>query len=554
MKKSIFKLLPIGLLLYTFVSCEKEIWENPEREGITPELTVSEARACFEERISSIATRSGVSLRKSGLNADFTPIWNKAVIKSTTYSSFVTVPINSDVKIGAWYKEWQEKNRCRFPGMRVYQKLIVMKDRQGKMAPYVMSFIPDKYYYIKHKGNINPEKWNQGGDFGDFTGLVAYTLPNADCPVRVDKYTDGQKTDGASVFDFVKGRPGELRKMLSFFNQFRFKQSPLRVSTRSDGFEEDGSGDDNWDFDNNPGEYIGNIGGSDFWLHTDSNGNENLVYDRDGDGKPDSVWLNPADATPDNNDNDYDPFPDIEDPWENQPDPGTGGSTGGGGGIHTGDHNNVPKEIAPNAKKLFRNSHMTDANWARVESMLEKIMKDCMGGKLYNELVRLLDGKTFTIQFDPTSRISYFRANGETAGITLHTGESNILLHEMFHAYQAYQETYPTMKESSLNREIEAWFVQYLYVKKLPEFTPGSKWHTLFKKYSRGMAIAGIERFITSQGKLKPGVDLLKLEEYILNQAARALRQAPSYKNKPYDYDRSGLDNFKNLRELSKDC
>ena len=50
--------------------------------------------------------------------------------------------------------------------------------------------------------------------------------------------------------------------------------------------------------------------------------------------------------------------------------------------------------------------------------------------------------------------------------------ESNHLMHEMFHAFQAYQETTNTYVNAQMNLEIETHYAQYLYVRKLPEY-PG---------------------------------------------------------------------------------
>lgn len=206
---------------------------------------------------------------------------------------------------------------------------------------------------------MKTDKWHKGGDFGDFSGWIAYTIPNANCPVRIDQYENGEKTDGASVFDFVKGHSEGLKKMMTIFSKFRFRQSTLRINTRSDGFEENGTdGSDNWDFANNPNAYqhIGVIAGYDFWIYSSPGEENQLFYDSDRDGLPDTVWLNPAEITPDYNDPDItDPFPDYEYPWTNQPDPGTGGSRGGSGG---GNYNPpVPLEIAPYAKTIQEFPH-----------------------------------------------------------------------------------------------------------------------------------------------------------------------------------------------------
>lgn len=107
--------------------------------------------------------------------------------------------------------------------------------------------------------------------------------------------------------------------------------------------------------------------------------------------------------------------------------------------------------------------------------MLDKIMKDCMGKALYNGLKESLKGKTLVIQFNETQDGS-FGSQGEGIGISLGMQmESNQLFHEMMHAYRTFQETLSSYNGSTLNGEIEAWYAQYLYTSRLPEYV-GSKW------------------------------------------------------------------------------
>ena len=173
------------------------------------------------------------------------------------------------------------------------------------------------------------------------------------------------------------------------------------------------------------------------------------------------------------------PYPVIEyyqvcdDDTEDDSGSSGGGITGGGGSSTSGGGS------APLAKAMFRNSNMIDQNWGIIERMLEKITEDCMGRNLYNALLDKLDGKQLIIQFVSTGN-SRFEKIGEGYGITLNMEmESNQLFHEMMHAYRSYKETLNSYNESMINGEMEAWYAQYLYVKKLPEYD-GSKWETKY--------------------------------------------------------------------------
>ncbi|GHT75913.1 hypothetical protein AGMMS50262_12710 [Bacteroidia bacterium] len=234
--------------------------------------------------------------------------------------------------------------------------------------------------------------------------------------------------------------------------------------------------------------------------------------------------------------------------WTDYSDSNSGGYGGGGGGsTNTGNTTTSPK-----AKKIFRNSNMTQANWEKLEKMIDKIMQDCMGSALYNGLVDYLGGKTLTIQFGTKNEFTY---DGQTAGIMLKGTESNRLFHEMLHAYQAYNETNAAADiAASINNEIETRYAQYLYVSSQPEYS-GSTWEKEWTTKQGRKEIAKLSHRIDSHGKLKPGVTEDELNLYIVNDARSALQVPGSvYANDPYNYERIGTANFKNLNKLTKDC
>lgn len=242
-----------------------------------------------------------------------------------------------------------------------------------------------------------------------------------------------------------------------------------------------------------------------------------------------------------------DGFP-PEIPVEEGVDDGIGGPGGSSGGTTSGGGS------APLAQKIFRNSNMTDQNWAVIEKMIEKIIDDCLGGNLYNGLKEKLDGKTLAIQFTDNSPSFYF--NGETTGIKLSLNyiESNHLLHEMFHAYQAYQETQNSYVNAELNLEIEAHYAQYLYLKKRPEFA-GSKWSKQYAMDNRHEEIAMLENFLLPNGLMDLDVTEKDLNTQI-DSVVAAFRRYPAYSKDSckYNVERSGLSIFENLKTLTINC
>lgn len=231
---------------------------------------------------------------------------------------------------------------------------------------------------------------------------------------------------------------------------------------------------------------------------------------------------------------------------------GVGG--GGGGGGSGGDSGSPENSAAPYAHGIFRNSHMILTNWRAIEKMLDKIMKDCMGKALYNGLKESLKGKTLVIQFNE-SQDGSFGSQGEGIGISLGMQmESNQLFHEMMHAYRTFQETLSSYNGSTLNGEIEAWYAQYLYTSRLPEYV-GSKWETRDKKDPRRSIIRNLKELIDHKGNLRPGVALITLEDEILNKIIPVFHKKHYTNDKyPFDYNRPGLENFNCIRKLTTDC
>ncbi|GHT11558.1 hypothetical protein FACS189426_13620 [Bacteroidia bacterium] len=231
---------------------------------------------------------------------------------------------------------------------------------------------------------------------------------------------------------------------------------------------------------------------------------------------------------------------------------GGGGSGGNGGGNENG-------YSAPKAKALFKNGNLSDAQWKKVEDWLNKILKDCVGNKLYAALSA--NGKSYSITFDSGSSGAIF-SYLNNAFVFGNNSESNYFFHEMWHAYQHAQETNPPFYNAKINMEIEAHYAQYLYIKSQPEYKTNSKWAEWYTKDPLLNAIVGIDTYINAKGVLNSGQTSTGLDNYLKNDVITAFR---NYKNGSgqnvynandykYDANRKGTDNFKYLQTLSKDC
>lgn len=214
---------------------------------------------------------------------------------------------------------------------------------------------------------------------------------------------------------------------------------------------------------------------------------------------------------------------------------------------------------APLASELFRNSKFSAAEWAIIEDMMEEMMKDCLGEALYKGLKDKLGGKKLIVSF---SNSGYeFNLPSGTVFIYAKDIESNQLFHEIWHAYQSYQETETSFDSSMLNQEYEARYAQYIYIKRHPDFKFDSnakqkftKWESWYEYDDLCRSIRHLNKYIDDQGNLKKGVAAADLDSYLMNKLQTTFKSNETYRVYPYDHNRIGTQNFKNLKELTKNC
>ena len=541
--------------LWLFASCyDSEPWVNvtkpPTKGKVT--ITVEEAQASFENEIMSKATRVS-STREQDLISysrhqfpfgDIIPKWSSGVASNTSKTAYYETPIRSSYFYRAWRHKRIGKNKKKeWICTKIIHKLLVMKDPEtNKTHNYIELLIPT-IHFINHHRTFNYNLITNDGNMLDFSGFKVYTTLDGHL-VRVNEYKNGKRVRGV----FLDGTADKetyqemRRRALIMLKNTRISiRLPKVAMTRSyDEMEyEDGA----WYVDGN----------GDIWVWESYWGEWILSGNIYGDDGEDGHIIDEVVVTPD-------PEPEIDDPYVPSPIPLIDGDTGdnsgeetegGGGSSSIGSSGGSSTPVAPKAKAIFRNSGMTEANWNTVERMLDKIMVDCMGQALYNGLKNTLNGKTLTIQFIGKGN-SAFDLNG---GIRLRTDVvSGEFLHEMLHAYQSYRESYASMTNAKLNMEIETHYAQYLYQSALPEYK-GSKWEKRDKYKSRWKNIVSLKRFMNEKGDLHPNADVAKFESHILNEVVPTLREAGYSSDRyPLDYDRLGIENFKNLKELTKNC
>jgi len=214
--------------------------------------------------------------------------------------------------------------------------------------------------------------------------------------------------------------------------------------------------------------------------------------------------------------------------------------------------------ITPNLSKLFNHQNISTGQALKLESLINKMMLDCLGSTLYNALFTYnAKGKNPSTKINIEFTNGYSSYNPDTNTINLDSNlESNHLFHEMWHAYQSSTLSTNEWNNSIINSEIETHYAQYLYLSRLKEYK-GSKWEKSWTQHPRLNAIRQLERYVDHKGNLISGTDA-KLFDFTLNQIAGIFEtNENAYTDNKifkYNWDIKGIDNFKNLHELAKDC
>ena len=471
------------------------------------QLFVSEACNYYEQTISEAAEKSKLVQNENMSPGEVTPCWHRAHIKQDVNYEYVYVPIIAGnnyirrVKIG---KQGETKN-YRIP---ISQTLCVRRDKTGNYDAAYVTIMPSLNYYRANKSTFSEKVIHDKSLYGNLSGYVVYNNIVSSKMIVADRVKSG--------------------KCLWSYSPATFKDKALSRKTKKEIFQN-----------------IHNIGMS---------LTRNTI---------DGGWLEEVEVTPEKcpicgeNDSD-DHFCSTEEGSEEEEEEegdnyfpggwGGGGSAPGGGGSGS-----QPTNIAPRAKALFRNSSMTDADWNRLESLLNKIMDDCMGEGLYRGLSGLLKENTISFQFTSDNEAAYNPGNNI---LKLNRNmDSNELFHEMLHAYQ-YQNDKSTASffNAAINHEIETHYAQYLYLEGTLEYDT-SDWRKGMKGgSSRVQTIANLSHFIDEKGNLLSGVDISQLDVYLEFNVVPAFKGDDAYKKYSYDKNYDSLSNFSNLRKITKNC
>ena len=247
----------------------------------------------------------------------------------------------------------------------------------------------------------------------------------------------------------------------------------------------------------------------------------------------------------------------------------------GGGGESTNkftkEGEDDDEEEKPTGKEmledLFDTSSLSEEDKEIVGKMLEDIIKDCMGEELYKQLLAKYNksGDTITLIYSPSTQedsnfnfYTNFNSNNNIPDQTilnLFDSTSDVLLHEMFHAYQLISGmTGENFCSATVNYEIEAQLAKYFYGLRNKEIISLEDAHNLYN--TEGHPWFHIANLSTS-------IQMGTTERSIVNtkQYAKEYRNAVQiYINKKgdikytYAIPNNIEDTIKNLTLLSINC
>ena len=377
------------------------------------------------------------------------------------------------------------------------------------MNQYVATYIPDveylqSYYNVAHDYGINCAEWYE------FSGVVMYTRPSGHY-VAAYRYEDGLLAERSFLYNKEKTTEENIADFCSVMEALTLGVAVAQEGTRGDNYLV----------------YIEPI----------------IIVDNiTGWQAPELEHLFPEE------------YEIVEPSFENLE--GAGG--GGGGSSEKEEDEPTGEELA---EDLFDTSNLSEDEKEILVDMLSDILKDCMGKEL---LIQLLEQDKITIYFD-LNRSSTSSYNYKSNKVVMTNYNADVLLHELFHAYQFYQveDNYTTEDkdkittiycQASANYEVEGQIARYVYL--LRNRASGSTGR--YEEYCKtvlGYKVKAAGDLIDAKGNLYID-DIIYREQYYEPCIKRVLEIAQERKitNVYFNEDSTMDENIKNIQALSESC
>ena len=272
---------------------------------IAVSLTLDEAQDIFAA-CKPVNAVDGARFGRYILSYDVKDIgWDRARLYHNHYTGLDIAEVPFSSERGIRFFRWTSPRRASL--LDSSQRILVVKDEDGRTGAFFMTVIADRDYTRSHRKTDLSEKVRNDGNWDDFSGVVIYSLLSGTI-VRANRYRDGSLVSEASVYSLPESCDLQVwgRMLIAVTGELSAVSEKVAVRTR-------GGGDDS-------------LGG---WWEGDSTDfllDSSVCYGDTTDP------FDPYDP--------FDPFPEFgggEPGGGGGPDPGGGG--GGGSGTGTGGGN-----------------------------------------------------------------------------------------------------------------------------------------------------------------------------------------------------------------------
>ncbi|MBO7197822.1 MAG: hypothetical protein J6V28_03395 [Tidjanibacter sp.] len=219
-----------------------------------------------------------------------------------------------------------------------------------------------------------------------------------------------------------------------------------------------------------------------------------------------------------------------------------------GGNNNGGNDDEEEKSIREYSEDLFDTKSLTFEEKVKLDEMLKAILDDCMGNKLYEDLVN--NNEKIKLSFRSDINNSRFGVSQGTMTIDLtRKYRSDILLHEMMHAHQ-YINKNTDLINNSVCCEIEAYIASLAFVERtLDSISFINDYQRYCPRYIVDETLLLVYLFPT------PGVSINEFHIQIYNSYFNdaAMFYSARYSNKTYQRT-DGYTFTKSLIDLSSNC
>lgn len=504
------RLLPLLMVAVMLSACvntlELAVPKSSERVGVTHEGAVANAKAYFDTHF-GFNTRSNDQTPTPDapyVVGNLVPDWESGVTVASERKSYTDFAMQKDYH---YFLLLGEEESEQMQAVELYSRFVSVEDVvDGTMSQYVATYIPDEEY-LNSYGAVAQDYGINCAEWYEFSGVVLYTLPHGH-HVAAYRYKEGELVAGSFLYDSEQTTEQNIADFMAVTEGIRVSVGELSEGTRSDVL------------------YGGTI--------------EEIVIVYDT-GFPIFII-------------------DNTDIWE------TGNRLiepfdnfhivlgGGGGGTTTTEEEDEEDEDFEKklVEDLFDTSNLSDDKVKEVGKMLMEIIQDCMGGELYNKLVKTCeDDGQLSIIFASSGAVPSYKNTTRT--ITITDNYSDTLLHEMFHAYQDVMID-SDLSTISTNLEIEAQVAKYKYAYREGSPISEERINSEYRDDDMEESFYSIHCATTEDASAKP--DLIDNFYTLYEKAVEEIMAKSDLLHLGYQFDaeRSMVDNWSNIIELSIKC